>query len=74
MKATSGREVKRIRPDEVKAMIDAGEPILFLDTRNPTAWGESDSKLPGAMRMPADQVDTLADKIPSDRKIVSYCT
>lgn len=51
-----------------------GEPFAFVDTRNPTAWGESDQKLPGAIRVPADEVDQHLDEIPHDRVVITYCT
>jgi len=67
-------EVTRVTVDEVKARIDRGEPFLFLDTRNPTAWGESDVKLPGALRVPADEVEQHLEEIPQGRAIITYCT
>jgi rhodanese-related sulfurtransferase len=67
-------EVTRVTVDEVKARMDRGEPVLFLDTRNPTAWNESDVKLPGALRVPADEVEQRLKEIPHDRAIITYCT
>ncbi|MEJ2740311.1 MAG: hypothetical protein P8105_10905 [Dehalococcoidia bacterium] len=40
-------EPSRISVDEVKTLMDRGEPVLLIDTRNPHDWGESDVKLPG---------------------------
>jgi len=51
-----------------------GEPFAFVDTRNPQAWAESDQKLPGAIRVPADEVDQHVDEIPHDRAVITYCT
>jgi rhodanese-related sulfurtransferase len=67
-------EVTRVTVDEVKARMDRGEPVLFLDTRNPTAWNESDVKPPGAPRVPADEVEQRLKEIPHDRAIITYCT
>ncbi len=64
----------RITADEVKVRLDRGEPIVFVDTRNPEAWAESDVKAPGAIRVPADDIDPHIDEIPRDRTIVTYCT
>ena len=47
-------EATRITTDEVRERLDRGEQFTFLDTRNPTAWGESDQKLPNALRVPAE--------------------
>jgi rhodanese-related sulfurtransferase len=66
--------VDRVTADEVKARLDRGEPLVFLDTRNPTAWGEADSQLPGAIRMPADEVEQHREEIPRDRAVITYCT
>ncbi len=66
--------VPRVTADEVKARLDRGEPLVFLDTRNPTAWAEADTKLPGAIRMPADEVERRLGEIPRGRPVVTYCT
>lgn len=42
----------KISPEEANARVLAGEPIQFLDTRNPNAWKSSDRKIPGAIRVP----------------------
>jgi rhodanese-related sulfurtransferase len=67
-------EATRVTVDEVKARMDRGEPVFFLDTRNPTAWNESDVKLPGALRVPADEVEQHLKEIPHGRVIITYCT
>jgi len=67
-------EVTRVTPDEVQERMARGEPIAFIDARNPTAWGESDVELPGAIRVPADEVERHLSEIPRDRAIVAYCT
>ena len=45
-------EATRITTDEIRERLDRGEQFTFVDTRNPTAWGESDKKLPNALRVP----------------------
>lgn len=67
-------EVTRITTDEVKERMDRGEQFAFVDTRNPTAWGESDKKLPNAIRVPAEELDQHLDEIPKDRAVLTYCT
>ena len=63
----------RISPEEVNARALAGEPIIFLDSRNPTAWSESDKKIPGALRVPADDVESYLDSIDRESTVVTYC-
>jgi rhodanese-related sulfurtransferase len=67
-------EIKRITIDEVKKRMDKGESILFIDTRNPHDWGESDVKLPGALRIHFSELEQHLDDLPRDVTIVTYCT
>ena len=67
-------ESDKITVDEVKKRMDNGEPILFIDTRNPRTWSESDVKLPGAWRIPLSELEQHLEELPRDRRIVTYCT
>jgi hypothetical protein len=51
-----------------------GEAFVFLDTRNQQAWSEAETKLPGALRVSADEVDQQLASIPRDRVVITYCT
>jgi len=62
---------KRISVDDVAKR---GEDVFFVDTRNPQAWAEAETRLPGAIRVPADQVEQHLGDIPRDRTVVTYCT
>src|ERR1044072_4268810 len=67
-------EVTRVTVDEVKQRMDRGEQFAFLDTRNPQAWAEAATKLPGAIRIPANEVQQHLDEIPTGRTVITYCT
>ena len=67
-------QATRITVDEVAERMNRGEQFAFVDTRNPTAWGEADQKLPGAIRVPAEEVTQHLDEIPHDRAVITYCT
>ena len=67
-------EPTRVTVEELKERMARGEEFAFVDTRNPTAWGEAETKLPGAVRVPADEVDEHLDQIPKDRTAITYCT
>jgi rhodanese-related sulfurtransferase len=67
-------EATRVTVDEVKERMDRGEQFVFLDTRNPQAWGEAETKLPGAIRVPADEAEQHLQEIPRDRAVITYCT
>ncbi|HXH13024.1 MAG TPA: rhodanese-like domain-containing protein [Alphaproteobacteria bacterium] len=67
-------QATKISVHEVKAKLDRGEPLVFLDSRSPKAWGESQEKMPGALRVPADEVERHLGEVPRDRPIITYCT
>lgn len=67
-------EATRVTVDEVKERMDRGEAFTFVDTRNPTAWAEADTKLPGALRVTANEVQQHLDEIPRERTVITYCT
>ena len=67
-------EATRITTDEVRERLERGEQFTFVDTRNPTAWGEAETKLPNALRVPAGEVEQHLDEIPKDRAVITYCT
>lgn len=77
-KATQQEKVDRVTAEEVIRWMDRGEAVVFVDTRNPQAWSESNEKLPGAIRIPAGEVERHLGEIPKsgpkDRRIVTYCT
>jgi len=64
----------RISPEEAHARGLSGQKVIFLDSRNPTAWGESDRKIPGAIRMPVDAVEKHVPEFDKDASIIAYCT
>ena len=67
-------EATRVTAEEIKERMGRGEQFTFVDTRNPQAWGESEAKLPGAVRVPAGEVEGHLGEIPHDRAVITYCT
>jgi rhodanese-related sulfurtransferase len=67
-------DTEKISAQEVIRRMNRGEKVYFVDARNPQAWGEADTKLPGAARVPADAVEQHLADMPRDRMIVAYCT
>jgi rhodanese-related sulfurtransferase len=63
----------RISPEEANARVLAGEPIVFLDSRSPKSWQESDRKLPGAIRVPPDDVEPHIAGLDKSSTIIAYC-
>ncbi len=66
-------DAERIEIDEVKARIDRGENVLFIDCRDETAWERSTTKISGAVRITDDQIEKHLGDMPRDRAIVVYC-
>jgi len=67
-------EVTRITVDDAYGRFERGEPVIFIDSRKPQDWGESTVKLPGAIRIPADDVRSHAVGIPRGQTMITYCT
>jgi rhodanese-related sulfurtransferase len=67
-------EATRVTIEEIKDRMNRGEQFTFVDTRNPKAWGEADTKLPGALRVPAEEVEQHLSESPHDRTVITYCT
>jgi len=64
----------RVTPEEVRERLARQEQLTFVDARDPKAWSESNEKLPGAIRIPADEVAMHVGDLPRDRTIITYRT
>ena len=64
----------RLTVAEVKDLLDRGEPIAFIDSRNPIAWGSSKVILPGTRRVPIDDGERHLPVLPRDYRLIVYCT
>lgn len=67
-------EPTRVTVDEVIERLKRGEQFVFVDARNPNAWGQAETKLPGAIRVPSNEVKQHLNEIPQGRTIITYCT
>jgi rhodanese-related sulfurtransferase len=64
----------KITAKEAHHLYSSGDPVVFVDSRNPKAWGTSDVKLPRAIRVPADDVESHINEIDRNATVVTYCT
>jgi rhodanese-related sulfurtransferase len=64
----------RLTVAEVKDLLDGDEAITFIDSRNPIAWGSSKVILPGALRIPIDEVERHLPALSRDHRLIVYCT
>jgi rhodanese-related sulfurtransferase len=67
-------EAPRITVEELKRRMDGGEELTLIDTRNPHAWAEADTTLPGAIRVPLDRLHDNLPRIDKSKPVVAYCT
>jgi rhodanese-related sulfurtransferase len=64
----------RLEPEELKRMLDAGEPVYIVDLRHPLELVPDPFTLPGAHHVSPDALAQRSSEIPLDRDIVLYCT
>ena len=64
-------EVARITVDELRQMLDAGEDVFILDVRSGI---ETDHGIPGALRIPIEELIDRHVDIPRDRDVVLFCS
>lgn len=65
---------ERIQPEELRQMIDRGEPTYILDLRHALDFLAYPQIIPGAVRLDPKDLDERAVEIPRDREIILYCT
>jgi rhodanese-related sulfurtransferase len=69
----SSVEPKLISPEEAWALVESGRGPVFLDTRNPKHWGQSDLQIPGSLRIWRLELEERIDEVPRGRPVVIYC-
>ncbi len=67
-------QVCRVTPQEVKSELDRGERVVLVDVRQPGSYESSPYEIPGAIRIPPDQVEEMYGSLPRDARIVTFCT
>jgi len=67
-------EAPRITVQELKKRMAAGEDFTVIDVRNPNAWAEANTVIPGAIRVKLDKREESLSKIPKNKPVVAYCT
>jgi len=66
--------IARITPDELKRRIERGEDVVVVDLRHSIDLRTAPSTIPGAIRVPMDDLEQGHEWIPRDREIVLFCT
>ena len=66
--------VARITPEELKAELDGGADLIVVDLRHALDYEAEPQTLPGALRLPAEELEGRGHEIPRGRTLVLYCT
>jgi len=66
--------VARITPEELKAEIDAHADLLIVDLRHMMEDQSEPRTLPGAMRLPAEELEARGQELPRNKTLVLYCS
>src|SRR5437868_2610214 len=67
-------EIPRITVDELKERLAKNAPVFIIDSRSQGSYDGSEIKIKGAVRIPADEIESRLSEIPRDREVVVYCT
>lgn len=65
---------ERIGVEELRRMLDAGEPVIIVDARHGLALESEPYLIPGALRIAPEEIESRHGEIPRDRPVVVYCT
>jgi rhodanese-related sulfurtransferase len=64
--------IPQIQPTELKRMLDAGEPVLLLDVRQPEEHAYC--ALPGSVLIPLGELQSRVEEVlPDGVPVVVYC-
>ncbi len=66
--------IARITPEELKQLLDVGEPVTIVDLRHSVDFEADPETIPGAFRMDASELQEKDERLPRDREVILYCT
>lgn len=66
--------IARITPEELKFLLDAGDPVTIVDLRHSMDFEADPETIPGAFRMDASELEEKDERLPRDREVILYCT
>lgn len=72
-RATARLTVERATPEELARWLRTGTPVAVIDLRHPLDVGGTPLAIPGAIRIPAEEIAARAAELPRDRDVVVYC-
>ena len=63
--------IPQIQPAELKRMLDAGQPVVLLDVRQPDEHAYC--ALPGSVLIPLGELAARVEEVPAGVPVVVYC-
>ena len=66
--------IARVSPEDLKARLDRGEPLLIVDLRTTLDVEAVPYVIPGAIRLAAEDLERGARELPRDRDVILYCS
>ncbi|HTK37217.1 MAG TPA: hypothetical protein VL325_01880 [Pyrinomonadaceae bacterium] len=72
--AISTNATSKISVGEVKKLKEMGRDVTMVDSRSAEAWGKSNIKAEGAVRIPPDDIERYVNAVSPDEFVVTYCT
>jgi rhodanese-related sulfurtransferase len=66
--------VARITPDQLKAELDTGADVVIVDLRHAMDDEAEPRMLPGAMRLPAENIEERGNELPRGKTLILYCS
>ena len=67
-------QMARISPEELKQKLDRHEPVTVIDLRHSLDFLPEPYTIPGALRIPMEDLDKRNHEIPRGEEVVLYCT
>ena len=64
----------RITQEVFRRRLEAGDDLQVLDVRNPVDYAASGERIPGAVRIPVDELEARLGELDPSREVVAYCT
>ena len=66
--------IARVTPEQLKAELDSGVDLAIIDLRHALDYQEEPRILPGAIRLPAEELEQRGKELPQGKTLVLYCS
>jgi len=66
--------IARVTPDQLKAELDSGVDLAIVDLRHALDYEAEPRLLPGAIRVPAEEIEQRGSELPRGKTLVLYCS